>query len=114
MVVQSKKHNPKKLRICVDFIGLNKLTLTDPFPTPFADEIINEVSGHKCYSFIDGFLGYYQVPIDKEEHPKTTFVYEFISFSYMVMPFGIKNAPTIFSRIVVKSFQQYIYKTMVV
>jgi hypothetical protein len=114
MVVQPKKHDPKKLRICVDFRGLNKLTLMDLFPTPFTDEIINEVAGHECYSFTDGFLGYNQVPIAKEDQPKMTFVSEFGSFTYKVMPFGLKNAPTIFSRIVVKSFQEYIYKTMVV
>ena len=44
MVVQPKKHDPMKLRICVDFIELNKVTLTDPFPTPYADEIFNEVT----------------------------------------------------------------------
>jgi hypothetical protein len=49
MVVQPKKHDPKKLIICVDFRGLNKLTVTDPFLTPFVDEIINEVAGHECY-----------------------------------------------------------------
>jgi hypothetical protein len=43
-----------------------------------------------------------------------TFVSKFGSFSYKVMPFGLKNAPTVFSRIVVKSFQEYIYKKMVV
>jgi hypothetical protein len=36
--------------------GLNKLTVTDPFPTSFMDEIINEVTGHECYSFTDGLL----------------------------------------------------------
>ena len=61
MVIQPKKHDPKKLRICVDFRWLNRDTLTDPFPTPFADEILNEVAGHECYSFIDGFSGYNQV-----------------------------------------------------
>jgi hypothetical protein len=84
MVVQPKKHDPKKLRICVDFRGLNKLTLTDPFPTPFIDEIINEVMGHECYSFTDGFSGYNQVPIAKEDQPKTTFV------SLNLAPFPIK------------------------
>jgi hypothetical protein len=48
MVVQLKKHDLKKLRICIDFRGLNKLTLKDLFPTPFVDEIINEVVGHEC------------------------------------------------------------------
>ena len=65
MIFQPKKHDPKRLRICVDFHKLNKVTLTDPFLTPFADEILNEVAGHDCYSFIDGFLGYNQVPIAK-------------------------------------------------
>jgi hypothetical protein len=96
MVVQPKKHDPKKLRICVDFWGLNKQTVTDPFPTPFADEIINEVVGHECYSFTDGFSGYNQVPIAKEDQGKNNFVSEFGSFSYRVMPFGLKNAPTFF------------------
>ena len=58
MVVQPKKHDPTKLRISVDFRDLNKVTLTDPFPTPYADEILYEVIGYECYSFIDGFSGY--------------------------------------------------------
>ena len=65
MVVQPKKHDRMKLRVCVDYRELNKFTLTDPFPTPYADEILNEVAGHECYSIIDGFSGYNQVPIAK-------------------------------------------------
>ena len=67
MVTQPKKHDPKRLIICVDFSELNKVTLTEPFPTPYVDEILNEVAGHECYSFTDGFLGYNQVPIAKED-----------------------------------------------
>ena len=55
MVVQTKKHDPSKIRIDVDFRDLNKVTLIDPFPTPYADEILNEVAGHEFYSFIDEF-----------------------------------------------------------
>ena len=47
----------------------------DPFPTPFVDEIINDVLGYECYSFIDGFSSYDQVPITKEDQAKTTLVY---------------------------------------
>ena len=46
MVFQPKKHDPTKLRICVNFRELNKVTLTYPFPTPYANEILNEVVGH--------------------------------------------------------------------
>jgi hypothetical protein len=48
MVVQPKKHKPKKIRIYIDFRGLKKMTLKDPFPTPFVNEIINKVTGHEC------------------------------------------------------------------
>ena len=57
MVVQLKKHDPTKLRICVHFRELNKVTLTDPFPTPYVDEVLNEVVRHECYSFTDRFSG---------------------------------------------------------
>ena len=49
MVIQPKKHDPKKLRVYVNVRWLNRVTLTDPFLTPFPDEIINEVDGHECY-----------------------------------------------------------------
>ena len=58
MVVQPKKHDLTKLRICVNFRELNKVTLIDPFPTPFADEILNEFARNECYSFKDGFSRY--------------------------------------------------------
>ena len=63
MVVQPKKHDLKKLWICVEFRELKKVTPTDPFLTPYTDEILNEVVGHECYSFTDGLSGYNQVPI---------------------------------------------------
>jgi hypothetical protein len=62
MVMQPKNHDPMKLRVCVDYRWLNRAIFIDPFPTPFSDEIINEVVGHEFYSFTDGFLGYNQVP----------------------------------------------------
>ena len=58
MVVQPKNHDPKKLRVCVDYRWLSKATKTYPFPTLFVDEILNEVAGHECYSFTDGFSRY--------------------------------------------------------
>ena len=112
MVMQLKNHDPKNLRVCVYYRWINKSTKTDPFPTPIVDEILNEVAGHECYSFTDGFSGYNQVPFEKEDQHKTTFVCEFGSFAYRKMSFGLKNAPAIFSRIVVKAFQEYIYKSM--
>lgn len=112
MVLQPKKHDPKKLRVCVDNRWLNRSTLIDPFPTPFVDYILNEVAGYECYSITDGFSVYNLVPIAKKDQHKTTFVCEFISFAYKIMPFGLNNAPALFSWIVVKAFQEYLYKSM--
>ena len=107
MVVQPKKNDPTKLHIYIDFKGLNKVTLTDPFPMPFVDEIINEVASHEFYCFTEIFSWYNQVRIVKEGHHKTTFMCEFRSFSYKVVSFVLNNALSMFNEIVVKEFQEY-------
>ena len=62
------------------------------------------------YSFTDGFLRYHQVIIPKEDRYKTTFATEWGCYQYTVMPFGLKNVPAIFFRIVVVAFKDYIQK----
>jgi hypothetical protein len=64
MVLQPKKTSD--LGIFLDLSGLNATCVYDPFPTPFTDEVLENVGGHKAYSFIDGFSGYHQVRIAKE------------------------------------------------
>ena len=59
------------------------------------------------YSFIDGFFGYHQVRITKEDHHKMTFVTKWGCYQYTVIPFGLKNEPTTFSRIVVYAFKRF-------
>lgn len=64
----TKKAWPKEVNVfLVDFRHLNKLRFTNPFPTRFANKIINEVTGHECYSFKDGFSGYNQVRTKKTQ-----------------------------------------------
>ena len=109
MVVQEKK-TKGEIRISVDLHKLNDASIHDPFPTPFTDEVLENVGGQEAYSFIDGFLGYHQIKIAKEARHKTTFVTEWGSFQYTAMPFGLKNAPTNFSRVVVAVFKEYIHK----
>ena len=61
-------------------------------------------------SFTHKFSGYHQVRIVKEDRQKMTFVIEWGCYQYMVMPFGLKNSPAIFSRIVVSAFKYFIHK----
>ena len=95
IVIQDKKITGE-VRICVDLRKLSDACLHDPFPTPFTDEVLGRVEGKEMYSFTDGFSGYHQVRITKEDRHKTTFITEWGCYQYTVMPFGIKNAPTIF------------------
>jgi hypothetical protein len=109
MVVQDKKQG-RGIRICVDLRKLNDACLHDPFPTPFTDEVLENVGGHEAYSFTDGFSGYHQIKIAQEDRHKTTFAMEWGSYQYTVMPFGLKNAPTIFSRVVIATFKEFIHQ----
>ena len=84
---------------------LNDASLHDPFSTPFIDEVLEGVGGHEIYSFMDGFLGYHQIRIAKEDRNKTTFMIEWGSFQYSMMSFGLKNAPTIVLSLVVAEFE---------
>ena len=59
---------------------------------------------------MDAFSRYHQINIAKEDRQKTTFVTEWGCFQYTVMPFGLKNPPAIFSRIVVAAFKYFIQK----
>jgi hypothetical protein len=65
MVVQDKKTG--EIRICVYLRKLNDAFLHDPFPTPFTDEVLDNVGGQEVYSFVDGFSGYHQIRIAKED-----------------------------------------------
>jgi hypothetical protein len=102
MVVQDK--NSGKIRICLDLRKLNDACLRDPFPTPFIDEVLDNLGGQKVYSFTDEFSGYHHIRIAKEDRHKTKFAIEWGYYQYTMMPFGLKNAPTIFSRMVVEAF----------
>ena len=89
--------------------NLNNACLHDPFPTPFTDEVLENVGGHKAYSFTDGFSGYHQIKIAQEDRHKTMFAKEWGSYQYTVMPFRMKNEPAIFSRVVITIFKEFIH-----
>jgi putative transposase len=60
--------------VCVDYKRLNSASVLDPFPSPFTNEVLEQVAGKEYYSFTDGFSGYHQVRITKEDKKKTTFI----------------------------------------
>ncbi|RVX07263.1 Transposon Ty3-I Gag-Pol polyprotein [Vitis vinifera] len=83
-------------RVCIDYRKLNAVTRKDHFPLPFIDQVLERVSGHPFYCFLDGYSGYFQIEIDLADQEKTTFTCPFGTFAYRRMPFGLCNAPATF------------------
>ena len=73
MVVQENK-TKGEIRICVDLSKLNDACLHDPFPTPFTDEVLDNVEGQEVYSFTNGFSGYHHIRIAPEDRSKVNIV----------------------------------------
>ncbi|GJT89297.1 reverse transcriptase domain-containing protein [Tanacetum coccineum] len=99
-------------RVCIDYRKLNDATRKDHFPLPFMDQMLERLAGNEYYFFLDGFFGYFQIPIDPLDQEKTTFTYPYGTFAYRRMPFGLYNAPGTFQRCMVAIFHDMIEKTM--
>nr|GEZ56538.1 reverse transcriptase domain-containing protein [Tanacetum cinerariifolium] len=99
-------------RARIDYRKLNEATLKDHFPLPFMDQVLERLARNEYYCFLDGFSGYFQIPIDPKDQEKTTFTCSYGTFSYRRMPFGLCNAPDTFQRCMMAIFHDMIEKTM--
>ncbi|RVW18215.1 Retrovirus-related Pol polyprotein from transposon 17.6 [Vitis vinifera] len=99
-------------RVCIDYRRLNSVTRKDHFPLPFMDQVLERVSGHPFYCFLDGYSGYFQIEIDLEDQEKTTFTCPFGTFAYRRMPFGLCNAPATFQRCMLSIFSDMVERIM--
>jgi len=72
-IVPVEKKDSGKIRVCIDFRNLSKATPKDEYPMPIADMLINEASGHRVISFLDGNVGYNQIFMAEEDTSKTAF-----------------------------------------
>ncbi|GJR42307.1 reverse transcriptase domain-containing protein [Tanacetum coccineum] len=99
-------------RVCIDYRKLNEATRKDHFPLPFMDQMLERLAGNEYYCFLDGFSGYFQIPIDPNDQEKTTFTCPYGTFAYRRMPFGLCNAPGTFQRCMMAIFHDMIEKTM--
>ncbi|GJW82287.1 reverse transcriptase domain-containing protein [Tanacetum coccineum] len=85
-------------------------TRKDHFPLPFMDKMLERLAGNEYYCFLDGFSGYFQIPIDPKDQEKTTFTCPYGTFAYRRMPFGLCNAPGTFQRCMMAIFHDMIEK----
>ncbi|RVW24395.1 Retrovirus-related Pol polyprotein from transposon 297 [Vitis vinifera] len=84
-----------KVRVSVDFRDLNKASPKDDFPFPHIDLLLDNTVGHSMLSFMDGFSGYNQILMAPEDMEKTTFITEWGTYCYRVMPFGTDHLEAI-------------------
>ena len=92
-----KKHD-KTLCLCVDYHRLNAITIKDVYPTPRVDTAIDSMKDSRFFAKMDLRFGFYQIRVAPEDVHKTAFQTEWGSLQWLVMPFGITNAPSTFQR----------------
>ncbi|GJU91534.1 reverse transcriptase domain-containing protein [Tanacetum coccineum] len=99
-------------RVCIDYRKLNEATAKDHFPLLFMDQMLERITGNKYFCFLDGFSGYFQIPIDPNDQEKTTFTCPFGRYAYRRMPFGLCNAPATFQRCMLAIFHDMIEESV--
>jgi hypothetical protein len=86
----------KELRLCVDYRPLNAVTIKNKYPLPRIDILFDQLAGAQVFSKIDLHSGYHQIKIHAEDIPKVAFIMRYGLYEYLVMSFGLMNAPAHF------------------
>ena len=97
LVIVSKKDGG--VRTCVDYRAVNAVTDPDPYQMPLIEEILDMLSTAVFISKVDLNKGFHQIPILEEDCPKTSFCTPWGKFQYRYMPFGLRNGPAVFQRL---------------
>lgn len=113
-IVFAAKANTTELRVCVDYRGLNKITIKNRYPLPLIESLLDKVRGAKWFVKIDLMEAYYNIRIKAGDEYKTAFKTPWGLFEYLVMPFGLCNAPATFQAYVDKALHDQIGLELIV
>jgi hypothetical protein len=102
------KKKSGEMRMCVDYRSLNKVTKRDNHPIPLIDDCIDYLANKDIFSLLDLKSGFHQVEMGKNSIKYTSFVTPDGQWEFTKMPFGLKNAPSVFQRYINKIFRDFI------
>ena len=91
-------------RMCIDYRKLNAATRKYHVFLPFIDQMLERLSTHQYYYFLDGYSGFFQIPIHPDDQEKTTFTCPYGTFAYRRMPFILCNAHAPFQQCMMSIF----------
>jgi len=103
-----------QLRMCVDYRALNRMTIKNGYPLPRIDDIFDQLRGAKYFSKIDLRSGYHQVRMDDDSIQRTAFRTRYGLFEFLVLPFGLTNAPASFMNLMNDVFREHLDKFIMV
>ncbi|KAL0539843.1 hypothetical protein IC582_024064 [Cucumis melo] len=102
------KKKDGSMRLCIDYRELNKVTVKNRYPLPRIDDLFDQLQGATVLSKIDLRSGYHQLRIKDEDVPKTAFRSRYEHYEFIVMSFGLTNAPAVFMDLMNRVFREFL------
>ena len=108
------KKKDGSVRFCIDYRRLNEVTVADQYPLPRIDDVLEALHKGRYFAVIDLKSGYWQIPLEEADAPKTAFRTLDGLYQFNVMPFGLRNAPATFQRLMDVVFSGMKWKGLLV